>query len=54
MTDFCVRMAAYDNNRRYMDSLISSGAFDGFPQTRLAALFELAASPVSGAAKSGR
>lgn len=34
VTDFCVRMAAYDNNRRYMDSLISSGAFDGFPQTR--------------------
>lgn len=33
-TDFCVRMAAYDNNRRYMDSLISAGAFDGFPQTR--------------------
>ena len=34
VTDFCIRMAAYDNNRRYMDSLISAGAFDGFPQTR--------------------
>lgn len=34
VTDFCIRMAAYDNNRRYMDSLISSGAFDSFPQTR--------------------
>ncbi len=34
VTDFCVRMAAYDNNRRYMDSLISAGAFSGFPQTR--------------------
>ncbi len=32
--DFCNRMAGYDNNRRYMETLIKSGAFDGFPQNR--------------------
>ncbi len=31
--DFCRRMAAH-NNRRSMDSLIRSGAFDSFPQNR--------------------
>ncbi len=33
--DFAVRMAAYDNNRRYMEALTKCGAFDGvFPNRR--------------------
>ena len=32
--DFCNRMAGADNNRRYMEALIKSGAFDQFPQNR--------------------
>ena len=34
VTDFCTRLAAHDNNRRYMEALIKSGAFDCFPQNR--------------------
>ena len=34
VTDFAVRMACGDNNRRYMDALIRCGAFDRFPQNR--------------------
>lgn len=34
VSDFAVRMAAYDNNRRYMEALIRCGAFDTFPQNR--------------------
>ncbi len=32
--DFCSRLAGADNNRRYMEALIKSGAFDCFPQNR--------------------
>ncbi len=32
--DFCGRLAGSDNNRRYMEALIKSGAFDCFPQNR--------------------
>lgn len=32
--DFAVRMAAYNNNRRYMEALIRCGAMDCFPQNR--------------------
>ncbi len=39
VTDFCVRMAGFDNNRRYMDALLQSGAFDCFPQTRRQIMF---------------
>ncbi len=34
LPDFCTRMAAYDNNRRYMEALIKSGAMSAFPQNR--------------------
>ncbi len=34
VTDFCCRLVPYDNNRRYMEALIKSGAFDRFPQNR--------------------
>ncbi len=34
LADFCIRMAGFDNNRRYMEALIKCGAFDGFPQNR--------------------
>ncbi len=34
LADFCVRMAGYGNNRRYMEALIKSGAFRAFPQNR--------------------
>ncbi len=34
VTDFCSRLAGCDNNRRYMEALIKSGAFDAFPQNR--------------------
>lgn len=34
LTDFCVRMAGHDNNRRYMEALIKSGAMSVFPQNR--------------------
>ncbi len=32
--DFCVRMNEYDCNKRQVESLIKSGAFDGLPQRR--------------------
>lgn len=34
VSDFAVRMAAHDNNRRYMEALIRCGAFDAFPENR--------------------
>ncbi len=34
LADFCIRMAGYDNNRRYMEALIKSGALSMFPQNR--------------------
>ena len=34
VADFCSRLAGSDNNRRYMEALIKSGAFDCFPQNR--------------------
>lgn len=34
VTEFAVRMAKYDNNRRYMEALIRCGAFDAFPENR--------------------
>ncbi len=34
VTYFCNRLAPHDNNRRYMEALIKSGAFDAFPQNR--------------------
>ena len=34
LEDFCVRTAGFDNNRRYLDALIQSGAMDCFPQNR--------------------
>ncbi len=34
ITDFCTRMAGHDNNRRYMEALIKSGAMSAFPQNR--------------------
>ncbi len=34
VTDFAVRMAGADNNRRYMEALIRCGAFDRFPENR--------------------
>lgn len=32
--DFAVRMASRDNNRRMMEALVNSGAFDAFPENR--------------------
>lgn len=34
LADFCIRMAGYDNNRRYMEALIKSSALAMFPQNR--------------------
>lgn len=34
LTDFCIRMAGRDLNKRSMEGLIKSGAMDSFPQTR--------------------
>lgn len=33
-SDFVVRMAGFENNRRYMEALVKSGAMDCFPQNR--------------------
>lgn len=34
LADFCLRTAGLDNNRRYLEALISCGAMDRFPQNR--------------------
>jgi len=41
LTDFCVRTAGFDNNRRYMEALIKSGALDCFPQSRRQMMFAM-------------
>ncbi|MGN0687506.1 MAG: DNA polymerase III subunit alpha [Oscillospiraceae bacterium] len=41
VADFCLRMAGLDNNRRYMEALIKSGAFDCFAQSRRQLMFSV-------------
>ncbi|MBQ4164964.1 MAG: DNA polymerase III subunit alpha, partial [Oscillospiraceae bacterium] len=41
LADFCVRTAGFDNNRRYMEALIKSGALDCFPQSRRQMMFAM-------------